>query len=849
MVDSVVDSVAVLGKAVGGNTYWHYSLTPSQSGTIQAVVAEAERIADISAGADYNVVKLNSDGLTISLLSYPSFFEEAFPPLETAWQIDLRSKSFKRRTYAQSFNPPILHRKELFLSHDHPKRSEYEALTASAEAIGLFENVRTIGFRHAWESLVRERGYRIDGHTLQPLGNDDDEDAESIPGSEARVVERYRTALSRSNLSAPMQILARFGFLDGSKTVFDYGCGRGDDVRNLRANGIEVNFWDPHYAPEETRIPAQIVNLGFVVNVIESYSERVEAVQGAFRLAQELLVVSVMLHNQNSFKGERYEDGVITSRNTFQKYYTQDEMKGFLAECVAVEPFAVAPGIFFLFANESAEEAFRFGQRGGNRGLHLARKVPKEKRVGVRDQRRQEQINALQQLREQWLMLGRAPHRSELNNLDEITRLFGSVNRALACVESETDPELFQRAAGARKDDILVALAMQTFSKRKPFSHLDLNFQRDIKSFFETYQAALEQARGLLHEVSDPYRIEVACLAAAENGLGYSDEEHALLVPASIIERLPPLLRAYIGCASVLYGDPRSSDLVKIHPRSGKLSLMRYDDFYGSPLPKLLERVKINIRTNRLQYYGYGVDYPAPYLYFKSRYLNEEMDGYAAQVAFDEQLAALDLPNMTGHGPRAADFDQMLTAKRWEVNGLSLQRSTTIPDLDARCGENFTFRSLIECGETWERLRPDNQPKNSATYNALFDLATQILDPVIDYFGMVELTYGFASPALTKHISGRIAPKLDQHAACEVGRTGTAICPRLGAAVDFIVKDEDMLEVAEWVAANTPFDRLYFYGDDRPIHVSHGPDNKREFIEMVRGPSGKLIPKRRSLTK
>jgi hypothetical protein len=54
-----------------------------------------------------------------------------------------------------------------------------------------------------------------------------------------------------------------------------------------------------------------------------------------------------------------------------------------------------------------------------------------------------------------------------------------------------------------------------------------------------------------------------------------------------------------------------------------------------------------------------------------------------------------------------------------------------------------------------------------------------------------------------------------------------------------------MLEVAEWIAANTPFDRLYFYGKDRPIHVSYGPEQKREFIDMVCGPSGKLIPKRR----
>lgn len=89
----------------------------------------------------------------------------------------------------------------------------------------------------------------------------------------------------------------------------------------------------------------------------------------------------------------------------------------------------------------------------------------------------------------------------------------------------------------------------------------------------------------------------------------------------------------------------------------------------------------------------------------------------------------------------------------------------------------------------------------------------------------------------------RIDPKLDQHAAHEFNRLGKPICPRLGAAVDFLVQDENMLEVAQWVAANTSFDRLYFYGNDRPIHVSYGPEHKRQVVAMVSGKDGRLIPR------
>lgn len=110
-------------------------------------------------------------------------------------------------------------------------------------------------------------------------------------------------------------------------------------------------------------------------------------------------------------------------------------------------------------------------------------------------------------------------------------------------------------------------------------------------------------------------------------------------------------------------------------------------------------------------------------------------------------------------------------------------------------------------------------------YSALLDLDTQVLDPVIDWFGMIRLTYGFCSPELARAIPGRIDPKLDQHAAHERNRRGLPVCPRPGAAVDLIVDDEDMPEVARWVAANTAFDRLYYYGQDlpHPCELRAGP--------------------------
>ena len=224
--------------------------------------------------------------------------------------------------------------------------------------------------------------------------------------------------------------------------------------------------------------------------------------------------------------------------------------------------------------------------------------------------------------------------------------------------------------------------------------------------------------------------------------------------------------------------------------------------------------------------------YTPPYLYRKSRYLNEEMPNYAEQLAFDEALENLNLLDLEGYGPKPHEFDRQLENARWCIDGFSLKRSQTIPGMDAPCGRHYTYRQLIECGETQALTGLPNLPKQPDSYNALHDLAVKILDPLIDYYGPVKLTFGFSSPELARRITGRIAPKLDQHAACELNRKGEPICPRLGAAVDFIVEDEDMEEVARWIIANLAYDRLYFYGKDRPIHVSNSETPTKEAWEM-----------------
>jgi DNA phosphorothioation-associated putative methyltransferase len=85
-----------------------------------------------------------------------------------------------------------------------------------------------------------------------------------------------------------------------------------------------------------------------VINVIKDAAERIEALTQAFALAKVVLCVSVMLHI-GAAAGRPYRDGFLTSRNTFQKYFTQAEFRDYLEQTLGREVLMVGPGIAFVY--------------------------------------------------------------------------------------------------------------------------------------------------------------------------------------------------------------------------------------------------------------------------------------------------------------------------------------------------------------------------------------------------------------------------------------------------------------------------------------------------------------------
>jgi DNA phosphorothioation-associated putative methyltransferase len=610
------------GKHLPTAVYLHEEALPYVSSELVAYIKEIAGILSIDK-SKWNVIKLFKKNFKISLLYYPTFFEDSYPALHTSYTIDLERMSVRKASYKQSDNPPILHRKELFLPKDHPKIDEFKIITREAEDVNLYEKTKTIGFKKNWERLIKRKGYSLENGHLVPLEVCKDENNHYPALETVTEIQRHKTAISRDRLSSPMQLLARRGFLNGDYSVFDYGCGKGDDLRELQAHGIKAYGWDPNYKNDSGLNSSDIVNLGYVINVIENRDERDEALRNAFNLTNKLLVVSAMLGSEQRIaRFSRFNDGVVTKSNTFQKYYSQGELKNHIEQTLKVSAIAAGPGIFFVFKDELEEQQYllkRQSSRFAWRQLTSRPKAPINKKLTKTFIEKHKQL--FDDFWETLLELGRSPGNDEFEYLDQIRKITGSLPKAMNIVLEHYGENTYQQARQNRQDDLLVYFALGFFSKRQAYSKMPESLKRDIKALFEKYTKAREQGKNLLFSLASPEVIYDSCAEAHEKlPASQLNGYHDLVFHRQYLNQCPKELRVYIGCAIQLYGDIDNVDLIKAHIGSGKVSFMIYDD-WNKEVPLLKERIKIKLREQDIDFFDYVDEYEPQPLANKQHYI------------------------------------------------------------------------------------------------------------------------------------------------------------------------------------------------------------------------------------
>ena len=613
---------------------------------------------------DWNIAKFWKGDFKFSLLSYPSFEENSYPELACSLFVDLDKKHHRMNSYTNADNPPVLHRKELMITKDHPAYEEFTLITQEGEQAGLYENTRAIGFKLGWLSTINRAGYElVDGRLFR---------ASAVISNDDKKIDRHKTAIVRQGLSSPMKILFNKGYLNGEYSVFDYGCGLGDDLAELQANGIDSTGWDPNFRPEADLDNADIVNLGFVLNVIEDVIERIEALHNAFELADKMLVVSCMLISESKLaQMTQYKDGVITSRNTFQKYYFQSELQLFIENTLDKSAISIGPGIFIIFKDELEEQ------------LYLSSKTRKQRQWSTlnRSQSKSSKVQFLleeyhQLVEDYWnkiLELGRIPALDEFPQTTEINQHFGSPKKLFNILMNEERKIQFELAKASRREDYLVYFSLGLFMKREAYKCMPEGKKRDIKTLFHSLSAAREEAHELLFQIANNELLQQEAVKAAKYLPTIYNVNHSLLIQAKYINELPLLLRVYVGVAAVMYGDWSEADVIKIHLTSGKITFMVYDDFSQKPIPRITERVKVKLADQDIDYFDYINEAKRPPLVNKHQLMTADDDKYIEQSRLDNKLISLGIVNAKGEQHMSiAEFTGRLTTLNKEIKGYRL---------------------------------------------------------------------------------------------------------------------------------------------------------------------------------
>lgn len=462
--------------------------------------------------------------------------------------------------------------------------------------------------------------------------------------------------MRRHALSRPLRTALDDGLVGPDTTVMDYGCGRGGDVRMLASIGVDAVGWDPAHASDGIIRPSDVVNLGYVVNVIEDERERRRTIREAFELARRVLIVSARLQDEAPLEGRRHRDGIVTRIGTFQRFYEQQELRTWIDDALGVRSIAAAPGVFYVFVDE-ASRASHLALRVSARNRGTARVVPAPDAAVLVP------LSAFMATR------GRTPDPAELPGLREIAVQAGGLARAIR-LASEMVPDLPALRA-ARSDDLLAMLALSRFDGRPRFSDLPTPLQYDIRSFFGSHAAACATADHALGELGGPDRLDDLCQASPFGKLMPT----ALYVALDAVADLPLGLRLYEGCARGYAGAVPDADVVKFARDEPKVSYLAYGGLHGVAHPALISSTVVHLRELTVRTRRYEARANPPILHRKELLLqpsHPRRPTYARLTASEERHGLFDDPSAIG---LARGWGEALARAGLELRGHRLARS------------------------------------------------------------------------------------------------------------------------------------------------------------------------------
>lgn len=469
-------------------------------------------------------------------------------------------------------------------------------------------------------------------------------------------IARHKTAMQRYALSRPLVLATSHRLITPDSTVFDYGCGRGADVRLLRKTGVRANGWDPHFLPDEKLRTADCVNLGYVLNVIENQKERDSTLRKAFGLAQKCLIASVRVDNALN-DAEEFADGVLTKAGAFQKLYSQEEFKQYLEAVLGRRPHMASLGIAYIFTDERLESEYL---------ANLAIYRPRIFRESVIEQFKRDRL--AQRYLSKAKALGRPPLDTEFKLLPKLVERFGPPQRIERIASALLDQDSLTRTREDKRESILTYIAMMRLQGMTPppLRTLPGEIQADIKMLWRSYKAALQAGTDFLFQLGKQEMVKKACGGAR---LGKRLPEDFYVHKSAEIQ-LPPLLRLLIFAARQVVGEIEY-DIVKISLDGRKVSFLRYRDFETVAHPDLVYSVKVYLPTSSYSIRNYDSAMNPPILHRKETLLDPLHPQYSEFANLSTQEEQCGLLSRSDIGTREG-WQSVLRERGFQIVGHSL---------------------------------------------------------------------------------------------------------------------------------------------------------------------------------
>ncbi|WP_026287901.1 MULTISPECIES: DNA phosphorothioation-associated putative methyltransferase [unclassified Thioalkalivibrio] len=450
---------------------------------------------------------------------------------------------------------------------------------------------------------------------------------------------RHRTAIGRTHFSRPVRLAIESGLLSSKRSFFDYGCGRGQDLNRLTRIGFNANGWDPAYRAQRSKNPADVVNLGYVVNVIEDPQERVRALEEAWDLALQVLVVAARLDiDRKGLSAEDYADGCVTSRATFQKFFSQQELRDWVSTSLGAPTAPAAPGVLFVFRDEGMRQAYLASRYQRRRAAPRIRKADK-----VFEEHQDTLAPLVAFLSEH----GRVPACHELENAEELRARVGTVRQAFLILKRVMGADAWNEVRRERADELLIYLAVEKLAGRPKLSDLPDALQLDIKEFFSSYKNAEEKADELLHRAGDHDERERAMRSSSVGKL----TGNALYVHVDAVPDLPVVLRVYEACARQYVGEIEGGNVAKLNRAKPQVSYLSYPDFHRDPHPAVKQSLVVRLGNPRIIARDYS-DSPNPgILHRKEEMLpqeHEHREKYSRLTRQEEAWGLYEHPELIG---------------------------------------------------------------------------------------------------------------------------------------------------------------------------------------------------------